>query len=206
MYTYSTFNSVLALLHDINTRFFLRFTTFFAKPTTFFAKPNSALFGRSHCSRRQSDTMCLSRRDWLFAPTKRYQFKRRLFSRRPCTGPHLRAGPHSRLQRFAICVSISFNLLVIKPRCLAVRMRRSRKVLSRPIQLCRLTRMAMPGPAMLSRMPKIPNPKAIFKRRRNQRGLALFWHTRLSSVGLRANGPNLLKMKSRLNLQSKQPF
>ena len=145
--------------------------------------------------------MCLSRRDWLFAPTIRYQFKRRLFSRRPCTGPHLWAGPHSRLQRFAICVSISFNLLVINPRCLAVLMRRSRKVLSRPIQLCRLTRLAMPGPAMMNRMPKIPMTKAISMRscRRNDRGLALFRVSRLSSVGLRTSGPKKVMMSLRPN-------
>ena len=152
--------------------------------------------------------MCLSRRDWLFAPTIRYQFKRRLFSRRPCTGPHLWAGPHSRLQRLANCVSFSFNLLVINPRCLATLRSGSRKVLSRPIQLRPLNRLAMTGPAMLIRMPKIPMTKAISIRscRRNDRGLALFRVSRLSSVGLRAIGPNLLKMKSRLNLQWKQPF
>ena len=109
----------------IETRFFSKLYHFFLQKTTFFSKPNSALFDRSHCSRRQSDTMCLSRRDWLFAPTIRYQFKRRLFSRRPCTGPHLWAGPHSRLQRLANCVSFSFNLLVTNPRCLADMRRRS---------------------------------------------------------------------------------
>jgi hypothetical protein len=112
-------------IHYINTRFFSKITTFFSKITTFFSKPNSALFDRSQSSRRQSDAMCLSRRDRLFAPTIRYQFKRRLFSRRPCTGPHLWAGPHSRLQRFANCVSISFNLLVTNQRCLADLRRRS---------------------------------------------------------------------------------
>ena len=164
----------IVVLTYIETTFFSKLYHFFLQKTTFFSKLNSALFDRSHCSRRQSDTMCLSRRDWMFAPTIRYQFKRRLFSRRPCTGPHLWAGPHSRLQRFAICVSISFNLLVINPRCLAVLRSDLRNLLSRPIQLCRLTRLAMPGPAMLSRMPKNPMPKAILKRRRNERGLALF--------------------------------
>ena len=164
----------LLLVHDINTRFFSKITTFFSKMTTFFSKPNSALLDRSQSSRRQSDAMCLSRRDRLFAPTIRYQFKRRLFSRRPCTGPHLWAGPHSRLQRLANCVSISFNLLVINPRCLAILRSGQRNLLSCPIQLCRLFRLAMTGPAMLSRMPKMPNPEAILKRRRNERGLALF--------------------------------
>ena len=110
---------------NIRARFFSRLYHFFLQKTIFFSKPNSALFDRSQSSRRQSDAMCLSRRDRLFAPTIRYQFKRRLFSRGPCTGQHLWAGPHSRLQRFAICVSISFNLLVINPRCLADLRRRS---------------------------------------------------------------------------------
>ena len=145
--------------------------------------------------------MCLWRRDWRFAPTIRYQFKRRLFSRRPCTGPHLWAGPHSRLQRLANCVSFSFNLLVINPRRLAILRRSSRNLLSRPIQLCRLNRLAMTGPAMLIRMPKIPNLEAISMRscRRNERGLALFRVTRLSSVGLRTSGPRKVMMSLRPN-------
>ena len=115
----------IIIMRHIRTRFFSKLYHFFLQKTTFFSKPNSALFDRSHSSRRQSDTMSLSRRDWLFAPTIRYQFKRRLFSRRPSTGPHLWAGPHSRLQRLANCVSFSFNLLVTNQRCLADLMRRS---------------------------------------------------------------------------------
>ena len=166
--------TLMSTTHHIETRFFSKLYHFFLQKTTFFSKPNSALFDRSHCSRRQSDTMCLWRRDWMFAPTIRYQFKRHLFNRRPCTGPHLWAGPHARLQRLANCVSISFNLVVINPRCLANLRSSSRKVLSRPIQLRPLNRLAMTGPAMLIRMHKIPIPKAILKRRRNKRGLALF--------------------------------
>ena len=73
----------------INTTFFRKIYNYFRQNATIFRKPNSALFGLSHCSRRRSEAMCLCRRDWLLAPTIRYQFKRRLFSRRPCTGPHL---------------------------------------------------------------------------------------------------------------------
>ena len=78
---------------DIKTRFFRKIYYCFPQKTTFFRKLNSTLFDRSHCSRRQSETMCLSRRDWLFAPTILYRLKRRLFSGRPLTGQHLWAGP-----------------------------------------------------------------------------------------------------------------
>ena len=47
-------------------------------------------------------------------PTIQYQFKWRLFSRRPCTCPYPRAGPQSRLQRLDLIIqlsSISFNFV-----------------------------------------------------------------------------------------------
>ena len=94
---------------NIETRFFSKLYHFFLQKTTFFSKPNSALFDRSHCSRRQSDTMCLWRRDWMFAPTIRYQFKRHLFNRRPCTGPHLWAGPEGDCNCWDTGIEISFN-------------------------------------------------------------------------------------------------
>ena len=94
---------------DIRIRFFSKLYHFFLQKTTFFSKPNSALFDRSHCSRRQSDTMCLWRRDWMFAPTIRYQFKRHLFTRRPCTGPHLWAGPEGDCNCWDTGIEISFN-------------------------------------------------------------------------------------------------
>jgi hypothetical protein len=82
---------------------------FFLQNATFFSKPNSALFDRSHCSRMRSETMCLWRRDWMFAPTIRYQFKRHLFTRRPCTGPHLWAGPEGDCNCWDTGIEISFN-------------------------------------------------------------------------------------------------
>ena len=93
----------------INTTFFRKIYNYFPQNATFFRKLNSALFDRSHCSRRQSDTMCLSRRDWMFAPTIRYQFKRHLFTRRPCTGPHLWAGPEGDCNCWDTGIEISFN-------------------------------------------------------------------------------------------------
>ena len=105
-----------ALLHvhymqhnHIETTFFSKLYHFFLQKTTFFSKLNSALFDRSHCSRRRSETMCLWRRDWMFAPTIRYQFKRHLFNRRPCTGPHLWAGPEGDCNCWDTGIEISFN-------------------------------------------------------------------------------------------------
>ena len=93
----------------IETTFFSKLYHFFLQKTTFFSKLNSALFDRSHCSRRRSETMCLWRRDWMFAPTIRYQFKRHLFTRRPCTGPHLWAGPEGDCNCWDTGIEISFN-------------------------------------------------------------------------------------------------
>ena len=93
----------------IETTFFSKLYHFFLQKTTFFSKPNSALFDRSHCSRMRSETMCLWRRDWMFAPTIRYQFKRHLFTRRPCTGPHLWAGPEGDCNCWDTGIEISFN-------------------------------------------------------------------------------------------------
>jgi hypothetical protein len=96
-------------LMDIRTTFFSKLYHYFLQKTTFFSKLNSALFDRSHCSRRRSETMCLWRRDWMFAPTIRYQFKRHLFTRRPCTGPHLWAGPEGDCNCWDTGIEISFN-------------------------------------------------------------------------------------------------
>ncbi len=45
--------------------------------------------------------ICRHGYDWQLAPIIKYRFKRRLFSRRPCTRPHPWACPHSRLQWLA---------------------------------------------------------------------------------------------------------
>ena len=91
-------------------KIFLQTLPLFSPKDNFFSKPNSALFDRSHCSRMRSETMCLWRRDWMFAPTIRYQFKRHLFSRRPCTGPHLWAGPEGDCNCWDTGIEISFNI------------------------------------------------------------------------------------------------
>ena len=62
-------------------------------------------------------------------PTIQYQFKWRLFSRRPCTCPYPWAGPQSRLQRLDLIIQLSsnsFNLCFTHlPRCQRVLRRRA---------------------------------------------------------------------------------
>ena len=111
---------------DINlkTRFFSKIYIYFH--ATFSRKLNSALFDRSHCSWRRSETMCLCRSDWLFAPTIQYQFKRRLFSRRPCTGPYLWACPGQDCSDWQFVFQLVLICVVTHlPRCPRVLRRRS---------------------------------------------------------------------------------